>query len=298
MTESVISLDDIDRLTGGRLGQFDMPCPVCGPARRSPANRRRKVLRVWHHSPNFGTYRCARCDIHGHAREDGSPAPDRAELDKARAEAQRFAEQTAEAKRHKAQWLWGRRRPIAGTPADRYLRQVRCYVGALPGTIGFLPGHGDLPPAMISAFAMPTEIEPNVIAISQAAIQAVHLTRLAEDGSAKAGTDADKITIGTPRGSPIALAAVGDLLGLAITEGIEDALSIHEATGIGTWAAGSASFMPALAAAVPCYVEFVTIVADPDAAGRRFAAELSAELDRRKIANRLLVWGGGRRIAA
>jgi hypothetical protein len=244
-------------------------------------NQRRKVLRVWRVSPTFITYRCARCDLHGYAREDGAPAPDPAALAKARAEAQRFAAETADAKRRKAQWLWGRRRLLAGTPAERYLREVRRYGGPIPATIGFQPARGEFTPAMISAFGMPTEIEPGVIAISPDAIQGVHLTRLAPDGSGKAGTDADKIMLGAPRGSPIALAAVGDLLGLAITEGIEDGLSVHEATGLGVWAAGSAAFLPGLAAAIPSYVDCTTIVADPDPDGERFAAELKARLAER-----------------
>jgi Toprim domain len=268
----------ISQLAGHRAGAADVACPSCGPDRRTPANQRRKVLRVWRVSPSFLTYRCARCDLHGYAREDGAPTPEPAALARAKAEAQRFAAETAEAKRSKARWLWGQRRPIIGTPAERYLREVRCYGGPIPATIGFLPARGDYTPAMISAFDMPTDIEPEVIAISPAAIQGVHLTRLVHNGSAKAGTYADKIMIGTPRGSPIALAAVGDLLGLAITEGIEDGLSVHEATGLGVWAAGSASFMPALAAAIPSYVDFVTVVADPDADGQRFAGELKAAL--------------------
>ncbi|MBZ0139775.1 MAG: toprim domain-containing protein [Pseudorhodoplanes sp.] len=287
----------ISQLAGHRAGATDVACPSCGPDRRAPVNQRRKVLRVWRVSPTFVTYRCARCDLHGYAREDGASAPDPAALAKARAEAQRFGAETAEAKRRKAQWLWGRRQPIAGTPAERYLREVRRYGGPIPATMGFLPARGEFTPAMISAFGMPHEIEPGVIG-APAAIQGVHLTRLAPDGSSKAGTEADKIMLGTPRGAPIALAAVGDLLGLAITEGIEDALSVHEATGLGVWAAGSASFMPALAAMVPAYVEFVTIVADPDPDGRRFASELKARLAGRGLDHRLMVWGDGERIAA
>jgi hypothetical protein len=286
------------QLAGDRLGVADVPCPSCGPDRRSRGNQRRKVLRLWRVSPTFLTYRCARCDLHGYAREDGASAPDPAALALAREHAQRFAAESAQAKRHQAQWLWGRRRPIAGTPAELYLREVRRYSGPIPATIGFLPARGDFVPAMISAFGMSTEIEPGVIAISPDAIQGVHLTRLASDGSGKAGTDTDKIMLGAPRGSPIALAVVNDLLGLAITEGIEDALSVHEGTGLGVWAAGSASFMPALADAVPAYIDCVTIIADPDPGGRRFASELEARLTRRRIARRMLVWGDSERIAA
>jgi hypothetical protein len=286
---NVISYIKLLQLAGHHLGPHDVPCPVCGPDRRSNINRRRKVLRVWRVTPTFTTYRCARCDVHGFAREDGASAPDPVELAKAKAEAQRFAVATAEAKRSKARWFWGQRRPITDTAAERYLREVRCYSGPIPATIGFLPARGDFSPAMISAFGVPVEIEPNVISLPAAAIQGVHLTRLAPDGSAKAGTDTDKIMVGTPRGAPIALAAATDLLGLAITEGIEDGLSVHEATGLGVWAAGSASFMPALAAAVPTWVECVTIMVDDDRTGRQNADELGRQLQDRGIEVRLVI---------
>jgi hypothetical protein len=274
----VISYSQLLQLAGHHIGEYDVPCPVCGPDRRAPINQRRKVLRVWRITPTFATYRCARCDVHGYAREDGAPAPAPAELAKAKAEAHRFAATAAEAKRDKARWLWGQRRPISGTPAERYLREVRRYGGPVPATIGFLSARADFPPAMISAFGMATDIEPDVIAISAAAIRGVHLTRLALDGSAKAGTDTDKIMIGTPRGAPIMLAAVGDLLGLAITEGIEDGLSVYEATGLGVWAAGSASNMPVLADRVPSYIETVSVITDDDRDGRRYADELCRRL--------------------
>jgi len=163
----------------------------------------------------------------------------------------------------------------------------------LSGTLGFLPGRGHYPPAMISAFGMPEELEPGrVISIAPAAVKAVHITRLLPDGSGKAGTETDKIMIGTPRGAPIVLANPNDLNGLAITEGIEDALSVHEATGLGAWAAGSASFLPALAAVIPSYIDFVTIVSDPDQDGQRFARQLKPGLAERGIEHFMMVWGG------
>src|SRR5262245_52715621 len=84
-------------------------------------------------------------------------------------------------------------------------------------------------------------------------------------------------------GQPVVVAPVNDLLGLAITEGIEDALSAHAATELGAWAAGCAGFMPSLAAAVPDYVESVTIFADPDQAGQRNARALADALIARNI---------------
>jgi hypothetical protein len=117
-------------------------------------------------------------------------------------------------------------------------------------------------------------------------VQAVHLTKLAPDGR-KAGTESDKIVVGSPRGAPIVLAPVNDGLGLIIAEGIEDALSVHEATGMGAWAAGSAPLLPYLADVVPSYVECVTCIVDDDKAGRRKSDELAAKLEARGIETRL-----------
>jgi hypothetical protein len=41
----MIDLDLINSLTGGLSRTFDIACPVCGPSRRSPVNRKRKTLR-------------------------------------------------------------------------------------------------------------------------------------------------------------------------------------------------------------------------------------------------------------
>ena len=79
------------------------------------------------------------------------------------------------------------------------------------------------------------------------------------------------------------LAPMNDLLGLAIAEGIEDALSMHQATGLGAWAAGSANRMPALADAVPSYCDCVTILADANEAGERNSALLAERLEARGI---------------
>jgi len=72
-------------------------------------------------------------------------------------------------------------------------------------------------------------------------VRGVHLTRLKPDGSDRERTANGKIMIGHSAGVPIILAPPNDLLGMAISEGIEDALSAHEATGLGAWAAGTAN---------------------------------------------------------
>jgi Toprim domain len=183
----------------------------------------------------------------------------------------------------KAAWLWAQRKPIVGSIAETYLRKARGYTGPLPATLGLLPAlKPEHHPTMIAAFAIPDESEPGTVGKPQH-VTSVHLTLLMPDGSAKADAKPNKVIIGSPRGRPIVTAPPNDLLGLAITEGIEDALTVHQETGLGAWAAGSAGFMPALAENVPSYVEAVTIFAHADKAGQDGARKLARALDRRGI---------------
>ncbi|WP_445215676.1 toprim domain-containing protein [Bradyrhizobium sp. Pa8] len=278
-----LDLASIDGLTGGRIGCHDVPCPLCGPTKRARVNQRRKVLRVWRLDGGFAGYHCARCGEKGSTRDRNASPPDAAALQRAHAEATE-RERVASAERlQKANWLWSLREPIAGTDAETYLREARGYGGPLPGTLGFLRGRGDHPAAMIGAFGIPSEPEPGVIHIPAQALRGVHITRLAPGGRGKAGTAQDKIMIGRSLGSPVVLAPANDLLGLVIAEGIEDAVSVHEATGLGAWAAGAASRLPALADVLPGYVDCITIMVDDDPDGRRHAAELARQVQRRGI---------------
>jgi hypothetical protein len=54
-------------------------------------------------------------------------------------------------------------------------------------------------------------------------------------------------------------------------------------TGLGVWAAGSASRLPALAERVPNYVNCITIFADTDTDGMRHARELERRLRARRL---------------
>ncbi|MGY3125003.1 hypothetical protein ACVWXQ_008940 [Bradyrhizobium sp. S3.14.4] len=200
----------------------------------------------------------------------------------------------------KAAWLWSRRKPITGTIAETYLREVRGIACPLPPTIGFLPpARPEHRPAMIAAFGLCDEVEPGII-LAPRELLAVHLTLLKPDGSGKAEVekpDSSKLIIGSPSveiqrggktekiGRPIVLATPTDLLGLAITEGIEDALTVHQALGLGAWAAGSAPHLGKLGEAVPGYIDAVTIFADADAdhQGERAATRLASRLRERGI---------------
>jgi Toprim domain len=148
-----------------------------------------------------------------------------------------------------------------------YLREARGYDGPLPPSIRFLPPERYPQPAMIAAFGL-------------GEVRGIHLTFLKEDGSGKADIDRPKIMMGPSRGWPIVIAEPNDLLGLAITEGIEDAISVHAATGLGVWAAGSCTRMPRLADVIPECVEAVTILGDFDdnGAGQKASKEFARAL--------------------
>src|ERR1700733_11392032 len=270
MSAAAIGLDVVDRLTGGKLGTYDVACPMCGPYRRAAANQRRKVLRVYRIEPGFAGFHCARGGEKGAAVDRHGQPPDPAKLAKARAEAAERDRALKADRLGKARWLWSVRVPIVGTIVEIYLREARGYGAPLPATLDFIPARRAYPPAMIAAFGMAREAEPGVIAIANNEVRGVHLTRLLPDGSGKAVFDDPdenaKIMIAHSTGWPIVLAPVNDGLGLIIAEGIENALSVHEATGSGAWAAGCASRMPALADVIPGYVECVTVAGDDDEA--------------------------------
>lgn len=272
----------LTNLISNCLGRHDVACPICGPDRQNPANRRRPVLRVWFADPGFISYTCARCGASGYARAIG-----RAEITPPRKAQPTPKINTDPARqRDKAQWLWQQSRSIEGTPARAYLRQ-RGITAALPATLRYLaPRKSGHRHALISAFCVPFEPVPGVLHVP--AVAGIHLTLLKPDGSGKACTDRDKIMLGPSSGFPIVVAPMGESLALAVAEGIETALSISQASGLSTWAAGSAGRLPALAERIPNFVECVTIAAEPDDAGRCGAENLATRLVRRGVEVR---WG-------
>lgn len=248
----------------------DLACPYCGPHRRSPANQTRRVMRIWRLWDGARSFYCARCGARGLLGDQrvGRIFPVQP----------RTPDASVEQRIRLAQTLWQSARPITGTPAETYLRHARGYGGALPPTLRYLPARGAHPHAMIAAFGFVPEASYGELRVPQAP-PAVHLTRLTPDASGRL----DKIMIGPVSGHPIMLAPVNDGLGLVIAEGIEDALSLHEATGLGAWAAGSATHMSKLAPEVPDYVTWVTLAEDDDPAGRKAVQQLASALARRNL---------------
>ena len=249
-----------------RSPDLHLPCPHCGPHRRDPANRKRKVLGVWKHTDGTETMWCIRCGYNDQSASTGhiEPAPSEPKL---RADNGQLASR-----------IWARRQPIGGTPAEAYLRVTRAITCPLPATLTYLPAYDRYPHAMIAAFGLCEEIEPGILAPPET-VTAIHLTDLAEDGLSRT----DKRMIGPVSGQPLVLALPNDALGLIIAEGIEDALSLHEATGLGVWAGGSAGHMAKLGNIVPDYIDCVTIAEDLNAAGRKATSALASLLRSRGI---------------
>ena len=114
----------------------------------------------------------------------------------ARRQADRRAE--ADKRARQAQVLWREAGPIAGTAAERYLRDARGTTCPLPPTLRFHGAcwHGSTArryPAMIAA-------------VQGAALPAVHRTWLRADGSGKAGLDGgDKLMLEATAGGAVRL---------------------------------------------------------------------------------------------
>ena len=242
-------------------------CPQCGPHRRDPANRRRKVLGIWRHPDGSETTWCVRC---GYSDRRNEPPAART------APSGKPSDRQAQAR--KAGWLWSLSVAAPGTPVDTYLREGRAIGGPPPPTLRYLPASGGHRHAMIAAFGLCAEPAPGQLAPPET-VCAVHVTRLGEDGRQRL----EKRMIGPVSGQPIVLAPPNDALGLIITEGIEDALSLHTVTGLGAWAAGSAAHLAKLTEAVPAYIDCATVIADADPAGDQGAAKLACGLKARGL---------------
>lgn len=224
------------------------PCPECGPGRKEPRNRIREVLGVWEKADGREQVYCIRCGYKGKRGAGivtGKTGPVNAPRDKSKI----------------ARFLWSISVEASGTPVERYLTIGRAIGATIPGIIRYLPQNGRYPHAMITAFGQHPLCD---------GISAVHLTRLSDDGLRRL----DKRMLGPVAGKPLALAPIGADKTLFVVEGIEDALSIKQATACGVWAAGSASHLKGLATAIARLDCEPVIVADSDKAGKDGATRL------------------------
>jgi len=246
----------------GRYGTA--PCPVCQPeARRDQdaltlSDGRAELLA---HCKRLG---CAFREIAAAAgiAPGTYTAPDPA------ATAQREAERLAEAAKRasQAKRLWLEAGPIAGTLAERYLRDARGITCPLPPILRF---HG-------ACWHGPTarRYPALVAAVQGAGLPAVHRTYLRADGSGKATVDPPKAMLGGTQGGAVRLA---DGPGrLVVAEGVESALSLASGLLAGpaaVWAALSTSGLRGLR--LPAEPGRLTIACDGDGPGRQAAHALA-----------------------
>jgi hypothetical protein len=104
-------------------------------------------------------------------------------------------------------------------------------------------------------------------------VRSVHLTALREDGSDRQRAEGAKRIIGKTLARPIAVSLIGSNGILCISEGVEDALAFA-AAGFGSWAAGSAPHMVALAQTIPDDISRLIIARHDDDDGHKYSARL------------------------
>lgn len=158
-----------------------------------------------------------------------------------------------------ARTFWRRSKPAEGTIVARYLH-ARGYDGPIPADLRFLPHtkHTETStiwPAMIAAVRRSHGGE----------LVAIHRTFIRTDGSGKADVEPDKKTLGPVSGGAVHLSAAGE--SLAVSEGVENGLTVLVATGVPTWAALSAAGLRSLLLPPLPFARTVTIAADHDAVG-------------------------------
>lgn len=236
-------------------------CPDCSHS-RSSANRSKKVLAVWFHRDGRENSFCHHC---GARRTSGNKAE----------RPRQMLRKKLKDNSSSARMLWRKSVAPQGTVVENYLSHARGLKVPIPPTIRYLPAIWQNPHAMIALCGLASESTPGILQ-APTRVEAVHRTFLSPDGSGKHVFQ--KRMLGPVSGKPIVLAPPNDGLGLVITEGIEDALSVHAATGLGAWAAGSASHLPRLAPLVPDYIDHVLVIADADEAGQKYAFALAETL--------------------
>lgn len=266
-----ITFDALVALTGSHLGVFDVACPLCGPERRSPGNRLRPVLRVWHEGEGVARFCCARCGASGLTR----PGREAARLRRCHQhEPPRLAsppdgERTAYALR-----IWAEACDPRGTPVETYLtgRGVELPPGAAGEVVRWHPnapfGPGHRSPCMLAL----------VRNIATDAPQAVHRTALSLDGDKAVVDHASRLTLGPIGGGAIKLSPDPEVeTCLGVGEGIETVLSLRRHSrfaAVPVWslvAANQLAAFPVLAG-----LEGLVVAVDHDAAGLKAAEAVTA----------------------
>ena len=231
------------------LGQYRQPCPKC----ERGAKDRALSIKVDADGATFICHRCGYTGSDNPARDTYTRAP------------------RQEPKADPLEWsttavtIWRRTQSLRGTVGAVYLQARGCAIPPRDSHLRFLPADGSYPPSLCAA----------VTDIVTARPISLHFTRLAADGSGKAGTDRDRLLLKGHRKAGGCIRLWPDdavHAGLAIAEGIETSLAAaHAFTPV--WScvdAGNMAAFPVLPG-----VECLTIFADNDTAGIRASAAVA-----------------------
>jgi putative DNA primase/helicase len=150
--------------------------------------------------------------------------------------------------------IWAERLPLMGSPAATYLRGRGLLLDAAPDDLAFHPRcplRRDTAPAMLALLRDARTGEPC----------GVHRTFLRPDGGGKADhLDSAKMMLGRAKGSVVMLSPSANVtMGLGVTEGIENGLTVLCRGWAPVWACGSAGGIGGS----------VSTRAKPDGVGRR-----------------------------
>lgn len=183
-----------------------------------------------------------------------------------------------------AQLIWDRSIDPTGTPAERYLREVRGITMPLPPSVRF----GVVPTGRDDNGRWKRPYPAAVFAVRNRAREIVGVQRvfLTDDGLGKRWGKASKLSLGRPRGSVVILSggAPGEWI---VTEGPEDGLSLaQEMPGRTVAVALGTAMMPVID--YPPTIRLVTIAGQNDAPGRAAVEKARTALLERGLAVRLM----------
>ena len=142
----------IDLLRGRQVA--DAPCPLCSPHRK-PINRSKPVLRLWRIDERLISYYCVHCEASGCVMGGRRAAPDRSSKSWSRrnGSVRRCMSRRLPAAQEGTRHL--RAPPAHPRHVGRgYFRDHRRITCKLPETMGFLPGDGRYPPAIVMPFGL------------------------------------------------------------------------------------------------------------------------------------------------
>ncbi|MGI8705066.1 MAG: DUF7146 domain-containing protein [Sphingomicrobium sp.] len=151
--------------------------------------------------------------------------------------------------------IWRSAAPVAGTPAEAYLRGRGLHL-PISASIRFARlrygSRGGLHPCLVALLA---SVNNKTVGVQR--------TYLKPDGSGKADVPTPKLSLGRVRGAAIRLAPCAAQL--VVTGGLEDGLTLQQEFGQAVWSATGEGNMAAMQ--LPVGVHTVVIGADNDASG-------------------------------